>query len=247
MDQTPWDETTLAKLNRQGNFRLRGEASTRLEIFVDAAFAFAVTMLVISVDDVPRSYDEFIEALLTIPGFIASFFQMMMFWLGHRAWSRRYGIEDAPSLWLSLILVCGILVIVYPLRVLFMSAFGYLTDGLLPYPFDVGWVEMRTIFVIYGLGFGFLCGLIGLLYLHAWRRRQWLALNEVEVLQTRCEIESWGIVSVTGFVGMLIAWLASEQWVVLGGWIYFTLFVSLPLHARSEKLRLQQLVSPATD
>lgn len=244
MDQSPWDETALAKLDRQGVFRLRGEASTRLEIFVDAAFAFAVTMLVISVDDVPRSYDEFTEALLTIPGFIASFFQMMMFWLGHRAWSRRYGLEDSSSLWLSLVLVCGILVIVYPLRVLFMSAFGYLTDGMLPYPFDVGWVEMRTIFAIYGLGFGFLCGLICLLYLHAYRRRHWLALNDAETLSTWCDVESWFIVSATGFTGMLIALLAPASWVSLGGWIYCTLFVLLPLHTRSEKKRLQALVQP---
>lgn len=243
MDQTPWNEAALANLRQQGVFRLRGEASTRLEIFVDAAFAFAVTMLVISVDDVPRSYDEFIEALLTIPGFIASFFQMMMFWLAHRAWSRRYGVEDAASLWLSLVLVCGILVIVYPLRVLFMSAFGYITDGVLPYPFIVGWQEMRTIFAFYGLGFGFLCGLICLLYLHAWRRRHWLALDEAESLATRCDVESWLIVSATGFTGMTIALLAPEPWMPLGGWIYCILFVLLPLHARSEKIRLQSLES----
>ena len=34
---------------------------TRLETFVDAAFAFAVTLLVISIDNIPDSYDDFIE------------------------------------------------------------------------------------------------------------------------------------------------------------------------------------------
>ena len=33
------------------HFRLRGQSMTRMETFVDAAFAFSVTMLVISVDN----------------------------------------------------------------------------------------------------------------------------------------------------------------------------------------------------
>jgi uncharacterized membrane protein len=34
---------------------MRGENMTRIETFVDAAFAFAFTMLVISIDEIPRS------------------------------------------------------------------------------------------------------------------------------------------------------------------------------------------------
>jgi len=38
----------LDALPRLGGFRLRGIAMTRLETFIDAAFAFAITMLVIA-------------------------------------------------------------------------------------------------------------------------------------------------------------------------------------------------------
>jgi uncharacterized membrane protein len=41
----------------------RGRQTTRLETFVDAAFAFALTMLVISVDAIPQSFDELLQAL----------------------------------------------------------------------------------------------------------------------------------------------------------------------------------------
>ncbi len=41
----------------------RGSQVTRLEAFVDAAFAFAVTMLVISIDQIPRDRGELTEAL----------------------------------------------------------------------------------------------------------------------------------------------------------------------------------------
>ena len=43
-----YTEESLAQLPVKNGFRLRGEAMTRIEVFSDAAFAFAITMLVIS-------------------------------------------------------------------------------------------------------------------------------------------------------------------------------------------------------
>jgi hypothetical protein len=43
----------LDSLPRLKGFRLRGIEMTRLETFIDAAFAFAVTMLVIATGQVP--------------------------------------------------------------------------------------------------------------------------------------------------------------------------------------------------
>jgi uncharacterized membrane protein len=237
MPASPWTEQRLATLNRHGHFSLRGEAMTRLDTFVDAAFAFAVTMLVISVDDVPQNYDEFVGALLNAPAFIASFFQVIMFWLGHRAWSRRYGLEDGPSLLLTLILVCCILIVVYPLRVLFASAFGYFSNEILPFPFPLEWAQMRAVFAIYGFGFFVMCLLISALYFHAYRQRKWLNLSPAEVIETRTEIESWLIPALTGLTGMVIALLAPGSLIVLAGWIYMTLCISLPLHGRIARKR----------
>ena len=68
------------KSNKQG-FQLRGTEVTRLETFIDAAFAFAVTMLVISVGDIPNNYQELILALKGIPSFAASFASIAIFWV----------------------------------------------------------------------------------------------------------------------------------------------------------------------
>ncbi len=68
-----WTEEQLASLPVQGGFRLRGLEMTRLETFCDAAFAFAVTLLVISGEGIPGSYQELIVALKGIPAFAASF------------------------------------------------------------------------------------------------------------------------------------------------------------------------------
>lgn len=238
---SPWSDDNLAVLNRHAHFRVRGEATTRLETFVDAAFAFALTMLVISVDDVPRSYDEFTDALRTIPAFIASFFQVVMFWLGHRNWSQRYGLEDRVAITLSLILVCGILVIVFPLRVVFGAAFGYFSEGLLPYPFPVEWAQMRQVFVIYGSGFCVMCSLIALLYMHALCRKKWLNLDAAEILVTRSKIVFWLIPAGAGLGGLLMALFVSEELIILAGLIYCLLFILLPAHAVIERRYLRKL------
>ena len=110
----------------------RQRQTTRLETFVDAAFAFALTMLVVSVDSVPQSFDELVEAIKRVPAFAASFLITVMFWLGHYRWSRRYGIEDTGSVVLSLALVFLVLVFLYPLRLMMSGALQSMSGGFLP-------------------------------------------------------------------------------------------------------------------
>jgi GGDEF domain-containing protein len=76
---------------------------TRLEVFSDAAFAFAVTTLVVTSGEIPGTYEELILALKKVPSFILSFAQIMVFWITHRLWSQRYGLEDFWTTFLSMI------------------------------------------------------------------------------------------------------------------------------------------------
>ncbi|MCB1643573.1 MAG: DUF1211 domain-containing protein, partial [Xanthomonadales bacterium] len=52
---------------RLGDYVERGQQVTRLEAFVDAAFAFALTMLVISIDEIPGNRAELVQALKGVP------------------------------------------------------------------------------------------------------------------------------------------------------------------------------------
>ena len=74
-------------------FRLRGLQMTRVETFTDAAFAFALTLLVISLQP-PTSFNDLLTALRGVPPFLLSASMLMMFWWGHHQWSRRYGLDD---------------------------------------------------------------------------------------------------------------------------------------------------------
>ena len=67
----PLSQEFLDQCPVQKGFRQRGMEMTRIEVFVDAAFAFAVTMLVISFDQIPQSFNEMVEAVKGIPAFIS--------------------------------------------------------------------------------------------------------------------------------------------------------------------------------
>lgn len=78
-----WTDEQLSALPTEDRFRLRGLSNKRIDAFTDAAFAFALTMLVISFDHVPTSFAELTAPIKNIPAFAASFTQIAMFWYAH--------------------------------------------------------------------------------------------------------------------------------------------------------------------
>ena len=215
---------------REGAFLYRGAETTRLETFVDAAFAFALTLLVISFDAVPGNYQELELALRATPAFLFGFLVLTMFWMAHRNWSIRYGLDTTLTNLLSLALVFIILIYVYPLRAMATAAVSALSGGWLPSEFTVSsYAELRGLFVIYGVGFllGNLC-IVGL-YFHALGQREALALSAREVLLTRHEIFAWLVASSIGLLSAGLALVVPDRLVGLAGWAYFLLALVMPL------------------
>src|SRR6266487_4663718 len=69
----------LDSLPRLKGFRLRGIAMTRLETFIDAAFAFAITMLVIATQQIPDDIETLLAAFRNVPAFVASIIVLGIF------------------------------------------------------------------------------------------------------------------------------------------------------------------------
>ena len=107
-------------------FKMRGLDMTRIEVFTDAAFAFAVTPLVVSIDQIPSSYEELMAVVKGIPAFGVSFAILFMFWFAHHGWSQRYGLDDTATIWLSAVLVFIVMVYVYPLKMVANAALSQL-------------------------------------------------------------------------------------------------------------------------
>lgn len=231
---------------RARGVRLRGLEMTRLETFADAAFAFAITLLVISIDSIPSSYAELIEAFKRAPAFLLCFAQIMIFWAGHRRWSRWYGLEDTVSTLITLALIFLVLIFVYPLKIIFSGLMAWLTGDWLPFDFRLGSVdELTGVFTIYGMAFATLAGSMVLLYWRALRCREALQLEAVEVLRTKEEIAAWSVVALTGLASALVASLAPPRIAVYSGFMYFVLIFAPFLAARPYARRVSRLEARA--
>src|SRR5437763_17130599 len=106
----------LDALPRLRGFRLRGIAMTRLETFIDAAFAFAISMLVIAAQQIPDDIASLLAAFKNVPTFICSIAVLGIFWRGHCLWSWRFCLVDGVSVVIILTMIISILIFNYPLK-----------------------------------------------------------------------------------------------------------------------------------
>jgi len=202
-------------------FILRGESMTRIEVFVDAAFAFAVTMLVISIDQIPANMDELIDASKLIPAFAAAVFQLMWIWFTHSTWSKRFGLEDGYSIFLSVLLIILVLVYIYPLKILFMGFFSWLSAGYLPTQFEINsWDELRHMFAYFAAGFFVINSIYVLMYRHAMKLSEPLKLTDYEIHSSTKQIKINTALAGLGLFGILAPYLLPNSWVVLAGFVY---------------------------
>ncbi len=142
----------------------RGEAAKRLDAFVDAAFAFAVTLLIIAGAEPLTSFADLGRALAHVPAFAAGFALVTMFWASHRGFGTLTAERGGMIGLISLAIVFTVLVYVFPLRLLTESGMGWMSGGRLPGSELIGSLDdLRGIFVTYGIGFAFLSLLFAML------------------------------------------------------------------------------------
>ena len=131
---------------------------SRLEAFSDAVFAFALTLLVVSLD-VPKSYDDLMTLMAGFVPFAASFALLTWIWYEHNIFFRKYGLQDAWTTVLNAVLLFVVLFYVYPLKFLFTAAFSFFIPGLGLGLMQVTPPQLARIFAIYGAGFVVLFGM----------------------------------------------------------------------------------------
>ena len=79
-------------IGRSGKFRWRGQEISRIEGLSDAVFAFAITLLVVSLE-VPKTFDELAETMHGFGAFLISFMLLFAVWFNQYKFFRRYGLQ----------------------------------------------------------------------------------------------------------------------------------------------------------
>ena len=232
---------------RQGgeeDFRWRGEDISRIEGFSDAVFAFAVTLLVVSLE-VPKTFDELLATMRGFFGFAICFYLLLLVWYEHYKYFRRYGLNDTPTLFLNSALLFITLMYVYPLKFLFTL----LADEL----FGLG--ESETIeasqypllMVIYGAGFVAVQLVFVLMYLRAYSLRTVLELDARELSVTREEIQGTLLNILVGLISVSIAVLGGAATVAWAGYAYLLLFPLQAINGRVMGSRRRKLPGSADE
>ena len=236
-----WTQIELNSLTVENKVRLRGLEVTRLDTFIDAAFAFVLTLLIISFDEIPSDYGELLTAIKRIPAFSFGFGLLMVFWHQHRRWSRCYGLENMRTILLSLTLIFVVFVYVYPLRIILERFFFELSGGYLPSSFQIQSAdELRWIFVFYSMGFSAMALVLSLLYKTAMHSSTPLALNQIEQRITRMAMLAWAVVASFGLLSILLALALPDDWVPLAGYVYFGLLLVRPFLRFLDQRRTRQ-------
>src|SRR5256886_3909449 len=232
----------LDALPRLRGFRLRGIEMTRLETFIDAAFAFAISMLVIAAQQIPDNIVALLAAFKNVPTFVCSIAVLGIFWRGHWLWSRRYGLEDSASILISWAMIVTILILIYPLKAIFGAMWFFLSNGQVGQRLSLHTTESqaRTIFAIYALGLIAISVEILLLNLRAWQLREPLRLNARERLVTRGEVTGWSIPVGVGIVSLVSALTLPAEQIQWSGWVYFSMIILVPLHDYYLKRRIRE-------
>ncbi len=199
--------------------------AARLDSFVDGAFAFAITLLVISGSSVPRDIPALLHALGGVPAFACCFLQLALFWHGHVRWRDHVRLGDRASLLLSLLLVFFALIFVYPLHMVFASFFWGISGGVLSMDFAIrtdSLVDFKALFVVYGLAYACMAGTLAALFGHAARRVT--SLPRAQQIEVSVHMLRWVYAAGVGLLSMLLALLIPREgnpaWVMLPGFCY---------------------------
>ena len=181
---------------------------SRIEGFSDAVFAFAVTLLVVSLE-VPHTFDELWAAMRQFFAFAICFALLFQVWWRHFNFFRRYGLEDVPTIVLTGILLFVVLFYVYPLKFVFTLVVNQVI-GVQPSHGGTAAPAIRNadtprLMQIYSGGVVAVFSMFALMYANAFRQRERLGLDARQQLEARLNIIDNAGIALIGVASVLVA------------------------------------------
>ena len=225
------------RIGGEEGFSWRGQEVSRVEGFADAVFAFALTLLVVSLE-VPDTFDELLATMRGFLAFAISGWLLYAVWFDHYIFFRRYGLQDTLTVNLSGVLLFVVLFYVYPLKFLFTA----LMDQLLGFSTQVGSStrdvvetiradQWPLLVALFGVGFVVVQLVFFLLYWRAYALREMLKLDVYEASRTRQEIQGYLLLAGVGLSSIALALLGGEKAISWAGWVYLLSWPLMTIHS----------------
>jgi len=200
---------------------------SRVEGFSDAVFAFAITLLVVSLE-VPKTFEELMAAIRAFPAFAVCFALLFQVWWRHYKFFRSYDLEDGPVIAMTGLLLFVVLFYVYPLKFLWSMFFAQF-DPQLVRGDAIRVDQFPALFEIYGLGVAAVFGILAAMYGHAYRDRADLDRSPVEVVDTRIyvyrNLAMGGIGLLSVVTAAVLSRIAPRQ-IGIAGFVYFSIGIA---------------------
>jgi uncharacterized membrane protein len=230
------------RLEQQGfgadhGFRWRGGDISRLEGLSDAVFAFAVTLLVVSLE-VPETFDELLHVLRGFFAFAVCFAILFWVWYDHYRFFRRYGLADGYTTTFTGVLLFIVLFYVYPMKFLFSILFDQWFGDAPTGAIEPGQVPL--LMLVYGAGFIAVQLVFILLYLRAWRLADALELTSYERLTTRSEMQGFAINVAIGLTSIAIVAVGGPDAAFWSGMAYMLIMPLQVVNGRVMGGRIRQ-------
>jgi len=202
---------------------------SRLEGFSDAVFGFALTLLVVSLET-PNDFTALRQMVTSFLPFALMFAMVCWIWYEHNLFFRRYGLQDAWTVFLNCILLFVVLFYVYPLRYLttaLMGGFGLMPAGRHPTFEGMTQSDSALLMILYSTGVLIIFSAFHLLHRHAWQQRKDLELTPLDELQLKFRARGHGISALLAVASLGLVF-AIPQAPAFAGMIYGLMG---PLHA----------------
>jgi uncharacterized membrane protein len=205
------------------------QSDSRLHGFSDAVFALSATLLVVTLE-VPRNYDELLEAVAGFPAFAIGFGMLVLVWYQHRRIFNLYPLTDVWTIAVNSVLLFIVLLYVYPLKLLtevFAERFLGAERNVMA---DMGTDEVRGLFIIFGIGFAGVYAAFSGLLIRARQQQDLLGLSRLERFDLRHEIIDFLMIAAIGVLSALAATASIGLAWGFPGWLFLLTPVSTIVH-----------------
>ncbi len=197
-------------------------APSRIEGFSDSVFAFAATLLVVSLE-VPSDMAQLLEIRIGFISFGLSFLALALLWKIHYNYFRRVKDIDNVIIALNMIMLFVVLFYVFPLKFLTNMFIGKSGTG--------GIQDLAMIFELYGLGFSCIFICVSLMY--------WRAATITKEVNHKRELSffsrHFAIFVLVGGLSIIAAFSGIGLRYGLPGWVYPLLGPLCFWHGNSKK------------